>query len=132
MKTIETKPVKKAYPTIVPYLMVEGAAKLMDFLKHAFNAEEVQCQLMPDGAVTHAEMRIGDSMVMVSDAKAEYPAMPTMIFMYLDDCDKYYEQALEAGATSIREPNNEEYGDRMSGVRDFAGNQWWIASAINK
>ncbi len=132
MEATESKPVNQKYPTIIPYLMVEGAIKLMAFLKQSFNAEEVQCHLLPDGTVVHAEMRIGDSMIMVSDAKPEYPAMPTMIFIHLDDCDTYYKRTLEAGAKSIREPKNEDYGDRMAGVTDFAGNQWWIASTINK
>lgn len=123
---------KHAYPTISPYLVVNGAANLIDFLKKAFDAQEVFRELRPDGHVMHAEMRIGDSIIMISDASSEHYAMPTMLYLYLDEVDRFYQRAIDAGATSIMEPKDQEYGHRSGGVKDLWDNQWWIASAIKK
>ena len=76
----------------------------------------------PNGSIGHAELVIGDSVVMVGSAGPENPAMPAMIHLYVDDCDATYERALAAGGTSVREPENQFYGDRSAGVRDSTGN----------
>jgi uncharacterized glyoxalase superfamily protein PhnB len=124
------KPIPEGFHTVTPYLMVEGASKLIDFLKQAFEAEEIYRQNMPDGTVMHAQVRIGDSMLMMSDATSQYEPMPTMIYLYVEDVDAVYNRALKAGATSLREPTAEFYGDRSGGVKDQFGNQWWIGTHI--
>jgi PhnB protein len=123
-------PVPEGYRTVTPYLVVDGATNVLDFVKQAFGAEEKFRMDGPDGKVGHAEVQIGDSIVMVGDAGAENPAMPAMIHLYVDDCDATYERALAAGATSEREPTDQFYGDRSAGVRDSAGNLWWIATHV--
>ncbi len=120
------KPVPEGYQTVTPYLTVKGATQLIDFLKRAFGAEETF--RMGDDRVAHAEVRIGDSMLMLGDAPEE--PMPAMIHLYLPDVDAVYQRALKAGATSIREPENMFYGDRSAGVKDAFGNQWWIATHV--
>ncbi len=124
------KPIPDGYRTVTPYLVVEGATAVLDFVRQAFGATEKFRMETPDGSIGHAEVQIGDSMVMVGSAGPETPAMPAMIHLYVDDCDATYEQALAAGATSEREPTDQFYGDRSAGVRDPAGNLWWIATHV--
>jgi uncharacterized glyoxalase superfamily protein PhnB len=124
------KPVPEGFHTITPHLIVQGAPKLLDFLKQAFDAKEKYSLTGPDGAIMHAEVRIGDSMVMIGEAMGEWKAMPASIALYTDNADALYKRALEAGATSIREPADQFYGDRSGGVKDPAGNHWWIATHI--
>ena len=123
-------PIPEGYRTVTPYLVVDGATNVLDFVKQAFGAEEKFRMDAPDGKIGHAEVQIGDSIVMMGDAGAENPAMPAMIHLYVDDCDATYERALAAGAKSEREPTDQFYGDRSAGVRDSAGNLWWIATHV--
>lgn len=124
------KPIPEGYSTVTPYLVVEGASKLIDFAKQAFGAEERSRMDMPDGKVGHAEIVIGDSIIMLSDAAGEWKPIPAMIHLYVEDADKTYQRALEAGATSLQEPADQFYGDRSSGVLDPVGNRWWIATHV--
>ena len=122
------KPIPDGFHTVTPYLVVPDAAQLIDFLKRAFNAEEIHRSHRPDGAVAHAQVKIGDSMVMMGQAQDEWKPMPCMLYLYVEDVDAWYERAIQAGGTSVREVNDEAYGDRAGGVQDPAGNQWWIAT----
>ena len=123
-------PIPEGFRTVTPYLVVDGAADVLEFVKQAFGAEEKFRMDMPSGKIGHAEARIGDSIVMVGDAGERMAAMPAMIHLYVEDCDATYERALAAGATSEREPTDQFYGDRSAGVRDSAGNLWWIATHV--
>jgi uncharacterized glyoxalase superfamily protein PhnB len=125
---MSVKPIPDGYHTVTPYLVVPGVAKLIDFLKEAFAAQEMFRMPGPDGRIAHAELKIGDSMVMMADSSETYPPMPTMIHLYMEDVDGVYQRALKAGATSVREPADQFYGDRTAGVRDASGNQWYIAT----
>src|ERR1700738_4771667 len=118
---VKTKP--DAYHDVTPYIVVEGAGRLIDFLTTVFGGEESERLPGPDGKIGHAEVRIGDSLVMLADAGPETKAFPVMLHIYVDDCDAIYDKAIAAGASSLREPVNEFYGDRMSGVTDSFGNQ---------
>lgn len=125
------KPIPDGYHTVTPYLVVDGADRLIDFLKQAFGAEEKFRMPTPDGKVAHAEVTIGDSVVMMGDAAAgEAEPTSAMIHLYVEDADASYQRALDAGATSVRELMNQFYGDRSGGVKDFAGNVWWIATHV--
>src|SRR4051794_30563563 len=123
------KPIPDGYHSVTPYLTVPDAAGLIDFLRRAFGAQEVH-RFTRDGAVSHAEVRIGDSVVMLGQAGGEWKAMPAALHLYVPDADAVYRRALQAGATSLREPADQFYGDRMAGVRDPAGNYWWIATHV--
>ena len=83
-----------------------------------------------DGTIRHGEVVIGDSRVMLADASDQFPAVPAMLHLYVQNADSVYRRALEAGAESIMEPTDQLYGDRMAGVKDGFGNQWWIATHI--
>ena len=122
------KPIPDGYHTITPYLTVQGAAKLIDFLKQAFDAQEIERMLQPDGTIRHAEVRIGDSVVMMTDSQGERKPMPSGIYLYVTDTDAVYKRAFQAGAVSMMELADQFYGDRSAGVQDPCGNQWWIAT----
>jgi PhnB protein len=124
------KAIPDGYHTVTPYLTVKGAAKLMEFMKQAFGAEEMVRMGGPDGTIGHAEMRIGNSMVMLADAPADPGPMPSTVLLYVDDCDAVYRRALAAGAKTEREPADQFYGDRSGGVIDPTGNRWWIHTHI--
>lgn len=124
------KPIPDGYHSVTPYLIVNGASQLIDFLRQTFGAEEVFRMPGPEGRINHAEVRIGDSMLMLADACEEHPPRQTMLYVYVDDVDATYQRALAAGATSVRKPANQFYGDRSAGVKDFAGNYWGIATHI--
>ena len=123
------KPVPDGYHTVTPYILAQGADKLIGFVKKAFDAKETERHSMPDGSIGHAEVRIGDSVIMVADAQGdEYKPMAAGIHLYVEDCDVTYKRAIGAGATSVREPQDQFYGDRSAGVNDQFGNKWWIAT----
>lgn len=124
------KPIPDGYYTITPYLRVRGANELIAFLKNAFHAQETERITAPDGAIIHADMKIGDSLVMLSDVRGEWRPMPGAMYLYVADTDATYQRALQAGATSTMVPADQFYGDRSAGVKDSFGNEWWIATHI--
>ncbi len=126
------KPIPEGYHAVTPYLAVDGAGKLLDFVKQAFGADELLRMNTPDGKVGHAEVKIGDSTVMLADATTteQGQAMPTILYLYVEDVHKTYRRAVEAGGVSLREPADQFYGDRNASVRDPVGNQWWIATHV--
>lgn len=124
------KPIPDDHHTVIPYLMVHGVARLLDFLKQSFEAKETERMARPDGTIMHAEVRIGDSAVMMGEPMGEFQPMPGSIYVYVNDTDAAYRRALEAGATSVMEPADMFYGDRNAGVKDSCGNIWWIATHV--
>ena len=120
----------EGYHTVTPYLVVEGANSLIDFMKQAFDATELFRLPNENGTIGHAEIKIGDSIIMLADASAEHAARPSMICLFVEDWHASYKRAIEAGATSICEPENQFYGDRSGGVKDASGMQWWIGTHI--
>ena len=122
------KPVPEGYHTATPYLMVQGAAELIEFLRQAFDARELHRMASPGGKIMHAELKIGDSPVMLSDAQGQWQPMPAAIYLYVADADTTYNRAVKAGATSIMPVSDQFYGDRNGGVKDRWGNMWWIAT----
>jgi len=129
MKT-KTKPIPKGYHTVTPYLVVKGAAKLIDFLKRAFGAKVVDLMKAPNGQVAHAALRIGDSMLMMGESQGKWKPMPAMIYLYVKNVDVMYKRALRAGAISVMKPADQFWGDRHGGVKDSCGNQWWISTHV--
>jgi uncharacterized glyoxalase superfamily protein PhnB len=124
------KPIPDGYHTVTPYLIVPDVPKLIDFLVRALGAREIHRMTRPDGTVNHAEVRLGNSMVMMGHASDQYPPMPAMFYLYVEDVDALYRQAVAAGGVSLREPTDQDYGDRSGGVSDPFGNQWWIGTHI--
>ena len=126
--TSHVKPIPDGYHTITPVLMVNDAAKLIDFLKEAFGAREKERSTDPTGRIVHAEVTLGDSIVQLSDAIGDWKSVQVPLLLYVTDTDSTYRRALEAGATSLREPMDAFYGNRTAGVKDSLGNSWWIAT----
>jgi len=122
------KPIPDGYHTATPYLIVPGVPKLIDFLKAAFDAKEQHRMEDPKGGIMHAEVKIGDSPIMLGEPMGDWKPMPCMIYLYVEDTDAVYHRALQAGAISMMEPADQFYGDRNAGVKDEAGNLWWIAT----
>ncbi|HEY7531607.1 MAG TPA: VOC family protein [Nitrospiraceae bacterium] len=125
-----TKPIPAGFHTVTPYLVTADASRVIEFLKEAFDAKELHRLPAPDGRVLHAEIQIGDSIIMMGEASGDWKAMPASFAIYVDNADATYERAITAGAISLREPANQFYGDRSGGVRDLAGNHWWIATHL--
>jgi uncharacterized glyoxalase superfamily protein PhnB len=126
--TTKVKAVPEGYHTVCPYIVVAGVAQLIDFAKQAFDAKEVHVSKRPDGTIMHAEVKIGDSIVMMGESPEK--KFPAMLHLYVEDVDAVYQRALAAGAKSMREPADQPYGDRSGGVEDAFGNQWWLATHI--
>ncbi len=95
-------------------------------------AEKGERELRPDGRIGHADLHIGDSVVMLSEASGAYPARPCGLFAYTDDVDATCRAALAAGATSIREPTDQPWGDRVGGFHDPFDNRWWVATHLRE
>ena len=127
----DVKSVPDGYSAITPYLIVENAAGFIDFPSSAFGAVERLRMAMPQGGVGHAEVVIDGAAIMLADAlPPEYPPTSSLIHLYVPDCDAVYAQAMAAGATSVAEPADQFYGDRLARVTDAYGNQWSISTHI--
>jgi uncharacterized glyoxalase superfamily protein PhnB len=126
----EVKTVPEGYHSVNPFLIVEGASKLIQFLKQTFDAKVEESVNGPDGRIAHAEVTVGDSILMMSDATPKYGAAASHLYVYLENVDLTFKRALEAGASSVQEPADQFYGDRTAGVKDPTGNYWWIAQHV--
>ena len=125
------KPIPEGYQQVVPYLLVDDVDRLLAFLQAAFNARLHEQTPGADGRARHADVIIGDCHVMMGLARPpQYPVMPCMLYLYVEDTDALYEQAIAAGATSVQEPQDMFYGDRNAGVLDPCGNQWWLGTHV--
>jgi len=136
--TREVKPIPEGYRTITPYLTVHDAAKAIDFYKEAFGAEERYRMTLPDGkGVAHAELKIGDSIFMLSDEMPGQNCEPSALgescvgfYLYVNDVDDVFERAVAAGA-KVKEPLKDEFwGDRVGQIIDPAGQIWSLATHI--
>ncbi len=123
------KPIPEGHHTVTPLLSVKGAARLIEFFKKAFGATEIYSFPAPDGAVMHAELKIGDSLVMLGEAMKDPPTSATY-YVYVQDADATYRAALSAGGESLEAPTDQFWGDRVATIKDFAGNKWMIATHV--
>jgi len=124
------KPRPDGYHSVTPYLVVENVPKVIDFLKATFDAIEIERHHDDRNRIVHAEVRIGDSIVMLGQAMEGFPSMPTSLYVYVADTDATYRRGLKSGGKSLREPADQFYGDRNAGVLDGCGNKWWIATHV--
>ena len=126
--TRSTKYVPEGFHTLTPYLVCGGVARLLDFLKEAFEAEETVRATRADGSTSHASVRIGDSMVEMGEATGEWTPMPASLHFYVKNAAEVYRRAVRAGAASLYEPRDMDYGDHEAGIQDPSGNHWYIAT----
>jgi PhnB protein len=130
------KPIPDGYHTITPYLAVQDTGKAIDFYTNAFGAQEVMRMPGPDGKIAHAEIKIGDSILMLSDPfeqssvrpPAEHGGPTASLFLYVEDVDATFEQAIEAGATETMALEDMFWGDRFGTVTDPFGHVWSMAT----
>lgn len=120
-------PIPQGFHTVTPYLIVSDASKLIDFIKKSFDAKEID-RFETENSIMHAIVQIGDSKIMISDPNENMKPMPCFLYLYVDNVDETFQKAINAGATIMREPTDEFYGDRGAGILDFAGNSWYIAT----
>jgi PhnB protein len=123
------KPVPDGYHTVTPYLTVRGAPKVIEFLKQAFGAELSHEPIKrPDGTIMHAQVKIGDSPIMIADESEMAKATPSSLYLYVPNVDSVYQRAVKAGGSTVMEPMDMFYGDRSGAVKDPSGNSWFIAT----
>jgi PhnB protein len=124
------KPIPDGFHAVTPYLVVKDVGKEIEFLQKAFDAKVRYRMDMPSGCTSHAEVQIRDSIVMMGMASEQHPAMPVMLYLYVEDCDAAFKKAVAAGGKSMQEPKTMFYGDRSGAVTDESGNQWWVATHV--
>src|SRR6185437_4191445 len=121
--------IPKGYQTVMPYLIVNGATKFIDFTQKVFNAveNEKMKSMRDEKTIKHSEIMIGDSIIMFADSTEEYKPLKAGLFIYVENADATFKKAIGEGATIITELTNQSYG-RTCGVKDPCGNVWWITS----
>lgn len=137
-RAAKPSPIPKGYRTVQPYLIVDGAAKALAFYKAAFGAKERMRMNAPGGRIGHAEIEIGDSVIMLADespewdahAPAKYGGSPVSIMIYVPNVDQVVKKALAAGAKLTREVKDQFYGDRSGGIDDPFGHHWHISTHV--
>jgi PhnB protein len=128
-------PLPPGHHTVTPGFMVNDAAKVLAFLQKAFGAKLTERYDGPGGKIMHAEVMLGDSVVMFGDAMPGYGAMPASLSYYVDDAkavDATYRKAIDAGATSVTAPADQFYGYRTATVKDVGGNRWSICAVVEQ
>jgi PhnB protein len=132
------KPIPDGYPQVIPYLSVNGAEAAIDFYVKVFGATEKVRMPGPDGQIGHAELQIGDSLVMLADSNpdmggktpAELGGTPVTMMVYIEDVDAVFDRAINAGATAERKVEDQFYGDRAGQFVDPFGHKWFIATHV--
>jgi len=127
---MSVKPIPEGFNNVIPFLVCKDTYKVIDFCKKVFEAKESHISRDDKGVIMHATIHIRDSAIMMSEGSERYPASPSMMYIYMENCDEVYKRGIAAGGVSLREPTNEFYGDRSCGFADSSGNQWWIATHV--
>ncbi|TVP86181.1 MAG: VOC family protein [Alkalicoccus sp.] len=119
------------YNSLSPYLVVDGAQRMIDLLEKIFNAKELRRYDLTDGKIMHAEIQIDDSVLMIGDASEHFTSAGQLLHVYVPDVDEVFDAAVKAGCTSMEVPNNKEGDpDRRGTFEDFAGNIWSVATQL--
>jgi uncharacterized glyoxalase superfamily protein PhnB len=129
-KNKSVRAVPEGFHTVTPFLLVDNAEKLIEFIKNAFGGKLTYITKTEDDKVMHATVMIGNSTIMISDQMENTPPQTAMLYLYLDDVDATYKKAIQAKGISVHEPTNEFYGDRAGAVKDEWGNVWWMATHV--
>lgn len=120
----------KDYSTVSPYLIVNGASRTIEFLVNVFDATNLRQIPDSSGKLIHAEVRIGDTVIMMSDGGEGWPPIPSHVHVYVTNVDDTYKRALKAGATSVQEPIKKEDENKRGAVKDAGGTTWWISTKV--
>jgi PhnB protein len=125
-------PIPDGYTTVTPWLISRDTPRLIEFVQQAFGATELARLTGPDGRVRHAEVRIGDAVVMLFDAPPGWPPTPGFLRLFVEDADEVHRRAVAAGAVSVTEVTHLPFGDRVGRIRDPLGNVWWIQARVEE
>lgn len=120
----------EGYNSVSPYLIVDDARQVLDFLQAVFAASEVRRFEGSDGSIKHLEVKIDDSIIMIGEALEHWPAHAMHLHVYVQDVDATYERALKAGGTSLQQPSQQDDPDRRAGVVGPGGNSWWFGTQV--
>jgi PhnB protein len=123
-------PIPDGYQTVTPYLIIKGIDEFVEFLIKLFSAQLTEQLHGPRGRTIHAEVRIGDSLIMIGEQPDGSDSKQGVLYVYTDDVDRLYQRALDYGCKSISAPQDQFYGDRSAGFEDPFGVQWWVATHI--
>jgi PhnB protein len=131
-------PIPEGYPRVTPYLIVDGGAKAIDFYSSVLGASERMRMPVPDGRIGHAELALGDSIIMLADENPEmdtrgpaaFGGTPVSLHVYVEDADGVFERAVEAGAKSLRPVEDRFYGDRSGQFEDPFGHRWDVSTHV--
>lgn len=124
--------IPEGYQRVMPYLILENADGFMKFAKSIFGAtEKMKVNREGEEVIMHAEVMIGDCTIMFANSTEQFPVMNSNMFIYVEDVDKTYNEALEAGSSSLMPPAEQEYG-RSCGIQDPYGNVWWVTSVPDR
>lgn len=126
------KPIPDGYTTVTPWLISRDTARLIDYVAQAFGATEISRLTSADGRIEHAEVRIGNAIVMMFDAAPGWPPTPGFLRLFVEDADEVHQTAIAAGGTSVTEVTHLFFGDRVGRVRDPLGNIWWIQARVEE
>lgn len=118
------------YNSAAAYLVVTDANATLDFVTRVFAAKRLRCIMRPNGTIMHAEVRIDDTVIMLSEGTEAWPAVPAHVHIYVPDVDATYRGALKAGAASVMAPVKKDDEDKRGGVQDAGGTTWWIATQV--
>ncbi|TDQ04867.1 VOC family protein [Labedaea rhizosphaerae] len=120
----------EGYSTVQPWLVSRDTGGLLDFISAAFGGTELARIPTEDGGIGHAEIKVGDSILLAFDARPDWPDTPSMLRIYVEDADRAFEQAVAAGARVVTPLSNAAWGDRGGRVRDPFGNIWWLVAHV--
>ena len=122
----------EGFATVTPYLCLDNAPGFIHFMRTAFGATELGRALREDGSIQHAQLRVGNTTLMLSEATAQYPAQAGNYYLFVDDVHAAMARAIAAGATLEMAVAEMPYGDRQGGVNDGFGNRWWVSQRLAK
>jgi uncharacterized glyoxalase superfamily protein PhnB len=118
------------YTSVAPWVVTPDTGKLLEFVAAAFGGVEMGRVPLEDGSIGHAEIRVGDTVVLAFDRRADWPAMPSLLRVFVDDADAAMERAVAAGAVVVTAPATHAFGQRGGRVRDPFGNIWWVSAVV--
>jgi PhnB protein len=123
-------PEPAGYTTVAPWIGTSDTGKLLDFISAAFDGEELARVPLEDGSIGHAEIRVGGTVILAFDRRADWPETPSMLRVFVDDADATMERAIAAGARVVTRPSTHAFGQRTGRVRDPFGNIWWVSAVV--
>lgn len=130
--TIETPAAPEGYTTVAPWVVTDDTGAFLDFVTEAFDGTELARVATEDGSIGHAEIRLGDTVVLAFDRRPEWPVMPSLLRVFLPDADEAFARAVAAGGRVVTELSDNAFGQRGGRIEDPFGNIWWVVSCVEK